>query len=179
MERFEDMLKGGHPNSLGCTVEVVEQVLAQPARFEELFCCYKSTDKLVRLRTSNAMKRVQKANHALLVPYIHRLISEVAPINQASVQWTIAQLFEALTDDISADQLAAAKAIVQGNLASSSDWIVLKNSMDALAKWAKQDQALADWLQPHLQRLTEDPRKAVAGRAKKLLGYFLGADSQL
>ncbi len=36
-ETFEDMLTGGHPNSLGRTVEVVELVLAEPDRFQELF----------------------------------------------------------------------------------------------------------------------------------------------
>ena len=36
-ERFEDMLTGGHPNSLGRTIEVVDQVLANPTKIEELF----------------------------------------------------------------------------------------------------------------------------------------------
>lgn len=30
------MLAGGHPNSLGRTMEVVDVVLAQPEQFEEL-----------------------------------------------------------------------------------------------------------------------------------------------
>ena len=58
-EAFEDMLTGGHPNSLGRTVEVVEMVLANPDRFDELFNCYKSDNAVVRLRTSNAMKRIE------------------------------------------------------------------------------------------------------------------------
>jgi hypothetical protein len=40
MSAFEDRLKGGHPNSLGETVIIVEEVLAHPNRFEELFNCY-------------------------------------------------------------------------------------------------------------------------------------------
>ena len=54
---FEARLSGGHPNSLGDTVKVVEEVLKQPKRFKELFDCYLSDDEVVRLRTSNAMKR--------------------------------------------------------------------------------------------------------------------------
>lgn len=64
-ERFEAMLSGGHPNSLGRTVEVVAKVLERPERFEELFRCYQSDDAVVRLRTSSAMKRVEAENHAL------------------------------------------------------------------------------------------------------------------
>ena len=43
------MLTGGHPNSLGRTIEVVETVLADEARMEELFGCYGSVDEVVRL----------------------------------------------------------------------------------------------------------------------------------
>ena len=64
---FEERLTGGHPNSLGKTVEVVEEVLANPERFEELFNCYFSDDAVVRLRVSNAMKRVGKENRQLLI----------------------------------------------------------------------------------------------------------------
>ena len=34
---FEERLSGGHPNSLGDTVKVVEEVLKQPKRFQKLF----------------------------------------------------------------------------------------------------------------------------------------------
>ena len=67
-ERFEDMLTGGHPNSLGRTIEVVDAVLAAPERFEELFNCYQSADEVVRLRVSNAMKRVEAEQHELVGP---------------------------------------------------------------------------------------------------------------
>ena len=55
---FEHMLSGGHPNSLGNTVEVVEIVLSDRFLLENLYNCYLSQDEVVRLRTSNAMKRI-------------------------------------------------------------------------------------------------------------------------
>lgn len=55
MKNFEQRLKGGHLNSLGNTIEIVEEVLAENELFNELFNCYFSDDELVRLRTSNAM----------------------------------------------------------------------------------------------------------------------------
>lgn len=39
-ESFEVMLTGGHPNSLGRTVAVVELVLADRGRLGELYDCY-------------------------------------------------------------------------------------------------------------------------------------------
>jgi len=73
---------------------VVELVLAKPERFADLFRCYKSEDEIVRLRTSNAMKRIESERHDLLVPYIDQFINEIGRINQASAQWTLAQLFD-------------------------------------------------------------------------------------
>lgn len=36
-KQFEEMLTGGHPNSLGRTVEVVELVLLSQARLTDLY----------------------------------------------------------------------------------------------------------------------------------------------
>ncbi|MCG8440176.1 MAG: hypothetical protein MI723_00055 [Caulobacterales bacterium] len=168
-ETFEDMLKGGHPNSLGRTVEVVALVLAEPGRFEELFDCYRSDDAVVRLRVSNAMKRVEAERHDLLAPYIDRFIREVSKIDQASAQWTLAQLFSRLSNDMDTAQRAAALTIMQRNLEHHDDWIVLNATMDSLAEWAEEDAALRKWLRPHLERLSTDPRASVASRATKKL----------
>ena len=59
---FEKSLKGGHPNSLGNTLEVVDAVLSNTDKMEDLFLCYQSDDETVRLRTSNAFKRISEQN---------------------------------------------------------------------------------------------------------------------
>ncbi len=174
-ERFEDMLTGGHPNSLGRTVEAVEMVLADPARFEELFSCYRSDDAVVRLRVSNAMKRIEAERHDLLVPYIDRLIGEVGALDQASAQWTLAQLFARLAGDMNKDQRAGALTIMKRNLASHDDWIVLNTTIETLSAWAAEDGDLSEWLRPHLQHLSTDSRKSVAKRAtqkRRALGFM-------
>ncbi len=169
MNNFEIRLKGGHPNSLGNTIEVVEEVLAEPQLFNELFNCYFSNDETVRLRTSNAMKRICKVDKTLLVPYINRFISEIAAIDQASTQWTLSQLFDMLEKDLTKTQVDQAKELMKNNLANHSDWIVLCQTMDTLTKWTKNDQALENWMIPHLQRLATDGRKSVSGKATKMI----------
>ena len=169
MNDFEKRLTGGHPNSLGNTIEVVDEVLEQAELFDELFNCYFSSDEIVRLRVSNAMKRICKVKPNSLIPYIDRFISEIAKIDQPSTKWTIAQLFEMLDSELSQKQLEQAKRIVKENLVSESDWIVLNNSMETLGKWSKSDTELAKWLTPQLERLAKDERKSVSKRASKLL----------
>lgn len=169
IRNFEERLTGGHPNSLGNTVEVVEEVLAHTDAFDELFNCYFSKDEVVRLRTSNAMKRVCKEQKPLLVPYIDRFLDEIARIDQASTQWTLAQLFLMLKAEMSTDQVAEAKKLLRHNLAHHTDWIVLNTTMETLFKWSAKDEELNTWLRPHLERLAKDNRKSVANRASKYL----------
>ena len=133
------------------------------------FECYFSDDEVVRLRTSNAMKRLCKEDQGLLLPYLDRFLDEVSEIDQASTQWTLAQLFGMLEPTMSDQQIKTAKNIMKRNLAEHDDWIVLNQTMDTLAKWAKNDEALQSWIVPHLQRLKDDERKSVARKAEKSL----------
>jgi hypothetical protein len=168
-ETFEALLTGGHPNSLGRTLEVVDFVLADPSRLEALYQCYFSTDEVVRLRVSNAMKRITLAHPDWVVTYIDRLISEISLIKQASTQWTLAQLFLELQAHLTPAQRTATIAIMQRNLTEWHDWIVLNQTMMTLTAWAKDDDALKDWLMPQLARLQDDPRTSVAKTALKCL----------
>ncbi|MDX1992245.1 MAG: hypothetical protein SF029_07640 [bacterium] len=165
---FEAMLTGGHPNSLGRTVEVVDMILAEPPLLEALYQCYFSEDAVVRLRVSSSMKRICHAHPDWLVPYVDRLLTEISQINQASTQWTLAQLFGELVDHLTTEQHRRALAVMQNNLTTSSDWIVINQTLQILAEWAKTDADLARWLEPHLLRFQGDSRKSVAGIARKL-----------
>ena len=166
-EPFEQMLTGGHPNSLGRTIEVVDIVLANPERFTELYECYSSHDEVVRLRVSNAMRRVQAEQPELLVPFIDKLIDEIGALDQPSAQWTLPKLFEGAETEMTSAQRANALALVKRNIANHDDWIVLNNSIEYLARLALDDDELRAWLLPHLERLSGETRKSVAKRAQK------------
>lgn len=168
MAAFDNMLTGGHPNSLGHTIEVVEAVLADRSRLRELLDCYRSNDPVVRLRTSNALKRVEAERHDWLVPFLDRLIDEVGALDQPSAQWTLAQLFLRFTWDMTPEQRDGASGLMKRNLEKYDDWIVLNATMETLFEWSRDDASLRGWLKPHLDRLAKDPRRSVAGRAKKL-----------
>ncbi len=167
-KRIEERLKGGHPNSLGATLEVVEDVLQKPELFHELFECYFSSDEIVRLRVSNAIKRIAKPHPGLVVPYLDRLIQEISKIDQASAQWTLSQLFLILEKYLSPIQKEEAKTIMKDNLVNHSDWIVLCQTMETLSKWAQKDHELSKWLMTTLDKHKQDTRKAVKSKALKI-----------
>ena len=168
-ETFEQMLSGGHHNSLGRTEEVTALVLEDRSRFVDLIDTYSSKDELVRLRVSGAVKRVTIAHPDWATDHMDRLQSEVAAIDQASTQWTLALIFNLTKHLMNDTQKKRAIDIMKHNLADHPDWIVLNNSMQVLFEWSSDDPALAAWLKPHLERLTSETRKSVSGRARKLL----------
>ena len=59
--------------------------------------------------------------------------------------------------------------VMKRNLNVRDDWIVQNTTMQVLAKWARADVPLRNWLAPRSLRLAARPRKSVAGRARKLL----------
>lgn len=167
-ENFESMLSGGHPNSLGRTLEVVGLVLESPALLRPLFDCYRSDDAVVRMRTSNALKRITRLHPEWIEPFLDRLLGEVAAIDQDSTRWTLATLFRLLESRMRPQQRERARVIMQTNLDCCRDWIVLNTTMETLADWAQSDSRLKRWLLPRLQRLAGDSRKSVARKAVKM-----------
>jgi hypothetical protein len=166
---IEVSLTGGHPNSLGNTVAVVEEVLGDPPRLRELLDCYGSPDPVVRLRVSSALKRLSQHQPQWLVPHLDELLGTVAEIDQASTQWTLAILFERLEPWMTGHQRVAALDIMKRNLDNSDDWIVQNTTMQVVAGWSRDDADLTEWLRQRLERLSESPRKSVAARARRLL----------
>ena len=169
MEPFSFMLTGGHPNSLGRTVEVVDTVLSDPERLTELMDCYKSDDEVVRLRTSSAIKRVFKDKPEWFDDWADHLLDEVSNLDQPSAMWTQAQIFLAHGARMSDEQMNKARNILVRNLHQSDDWIVLNMTMKTLEEWTKGDPPLAERVVERIEELTNDERRSVAKCAQKTL----------
>ena len=90
---YESELTGGHPNSLGNTIKVVEHVIVKKNRINSLIKCYSSTDQIVRLRTSNAFKRIFRQKPEWFLDFKHIFLNKISKIKQSSTQWTCAHLF--------------------------------------------------------------------------------------
>lgn len=165
---FEEMLTGGHPNSLGSTVQVVEIILHDKAKLEDLFACYASQDPVVRMRVSNAIKRICRVNPEWVAAYLETLLKKISQIDQASTKWTLATLFLLLDSYMNDSQRAKAIKIMKSNL-HFNDWIVQNTTAETLAYFSESNQSLRKWLIPELQKLTTSKYGSVARRAQTLL----------
>ncbi len=144
--RFPEALRGGDPRSLGRTGEAVAAVLADDRRFGELFACLGDG----------------------VAPWVDRLLGDVAAIDQASVQWHLAQILAEIPLD--PGQRDRAVAILKANLEQAHDWIVLTATMSAQgggqarAEGARPAGGVAGRARARSLRLTASPRR--------LAGYF-------
>lgn len=127
-------------------------MLADRTRLEELFACLRLEDQVLRMRAGDALEKVCRQRPEWLAPEAERILHDVGAVDQPSVQWHVAQILGHVKAWLSADQAVRATRLLQHNLVTSGDWIVLNTTMDVLTAWARGDPALAAWLAPHLER---------------------------
>ena len=163
------MLAGGHPNSLGRTLEVVEAVLADKAQLGQLYESCFDEDDVVRLRAFNAIRRVFTAQPEWFDGYIERFLTDIAGIAHPSAKWTSAQIFLERQDRLSPDQRRRATDILIRTLHEEEDWIALNMAMKTLQYWAKSDRSFVARIEERVRTLADDRRKSVVNGARKLL----------
>ena len=166
----EALLTGGDPRSLGNVGLVVDDASRRPGRLAELVECVFSDDEIVRMRASDALEKVCRSQPGLVQPFLPRLLTEMSRIDQASVQWHLAQILTEVQLD--ERQRAEAVAILERNLDTSGDWIVTNLSLRALATFAQTSPAVRARLVGRLHRYERSRYKSVASRARKLMAEF-------
>lgn len=169
---YEGLLSGGHPNSLGNTVEVVAAVGDNPDLLAELIATYASDDPVVRLRVSSALKRVAADHPVMVHEALGSIMAWVRDIDQPSAWWSLSQLFHELKDLLSAAERTDAVELMKSVLTSHDDWIVINQTMGTLGEWARTDEALRQWLFPVLEGFTHEARVSISKRAQRYLAQL-------
>jgi len=162
---FEQSLKGGHPNSLGNTLEVVDTVLGNTDKMEDLFLCYQSDDETVRLRTSNAFKRIFRAKPDLFNKWKQRFIKEVAEIDQPSAKWTSIQVFNELFDQMDEKEKTQSVEICLRYLRNEEDWIVINQSLNFMRNHLERFDFKDPEMMKLLKNFVNDERKSISKNA--------------
>ena len=166
---FEKSLKGGHPNSLGNTLEVVDAVLGNTDKMEDLFLCYQSDDETVRLRTSNAFKRIFRAKPELFNKWKQRFIKEVAEIDQPSAKWTSIQILNELFDQLDEKEKAQSIEICLRYLRNEKDWVVINQSLNFIRNHLERFDFKDLEMMKLLKNFVNDERKSISKNAEKLI----------
>lgn len=166
-----EVLTEGDPRTLGNADTVVNLVLDRPERLDELIgCILHGDDDVVRIRAADALEKVCRPQPSLLQPHAPLLLGAMAPIDQPSVQWHVAQMLGHL--DLNAGQRTSAARSLRRYLDQSSDWIVLNWSLETLAALARTDTDLVEPLQRYPHRFEHSTYTSLPHRAGKLLTEF-------
>lgn len=168
-ETFEQTLTGGHPNSLGQTLDVVAVVVKAPERLRELIDTYSSSDEVVRLRVSSALKRLSRENPVAFAASMDYYLDTIADLDQPSAQWTRAQIALEMDGLLLPEQRQRLTTELLHQLEHSTDWIVISHTLKTLGQWSQQDAGLAKALRPVATKHAQDPRKTVSAAAHKAL----------
>ena len=171
---FTDMLAvGGKANSLGKVNDVIEIVLGDKSRLDELYNCMFNDDAWVRMRAADAFEKICRNHPDWISPFIDRFPDELATSTQASIQWHLAQIYNQV--DLTQSQKRFATEWLKQILSKSdADWIVAANGMDTLAKFTRENAFPKNELLKLLSIQTRHKSNAVIKRANKYLDEFTG-----
>lgn len=93
-EKFAAMLiEGGKKNSLGRVNEVIDTVLADRARLDELYQTIFHEDPWVRMRAIDGFEKICRVHPDWVEPYVDNIQTELATSTQSSIQWHIAEIY--------------------------------------------------------------------------------------
>ena len=135
-ESFSTMLIVGTRNSLGRVDEVIELVLHDRSRLEELYASLFHDDEWARMRAADALEKICRQHPAWLEPYIDKIQAELSDKTQPSIQWHLAQIYQQV--ELSPPQKKKAIAWLKKLIATTEvDWIVSANAMEALVYFAE------------------------------------------
>lgn len=161
-------LAGGDFRSIGKSNEVVEQVLANPKIFDDVFSGFFESDSIVRMRTADAVEKITKQRPELLQKYKKTILEQVANIQQQEVQWHVAQIIPRL--NLTKSEVTKAQTILDRYLRVTNSNIVRVMSLQAMADLATQGKIGKENVIRGIEEYTEMVNTpSVRARARKLL----------
>lgn len=168
-ETFTTMLSvGGKSNSLGRVDEVIDVVLHDRERLDELYACMFDEDAWTRMRAADAFEKICRQHPDWILPYIDKTFTELSMSTQPSIQWHLAQIYRQV--ELTEAQKQMAMQWLKNLLSTEeTDWIVAANAMDTLAQFTKQGAFAAEDM-THLLKIQQHHKSnAVIRRANKWL----------
>ena len=82
---FRAQMFGGNKRKIN-NRPIIETILHDPTRVDELFECVKDDDAYVRMRASDALEKVCRSESSIVQPLKTRVLNEMSTIDQPSVQ---------------------------------------------------------------------------------------------
>jgi len=168
-EPFSLMLQGGNRTSIGRSNAVVARVLDQPDTFPELIECLWSDDRLVRMRSADAIEKISAKRSDLLIPFKAELLGRAQETTEAELRWHFALMLPRLP--LTPMERERAREILRSFLNDRSS-IVKTFAIQALVDLAQGNASLQTEVIDLLERSCRTGTPAMKARSRKLLKKF-------
>lgn len=158
---------GGKSNSLGRAEEVVQEVLRDKSRLDELYNCLFEDDAWLRMRAADSVEKVCRVHPEWFKPYVERLFSAMMS-GQPSLQWHLAQMLGEI-ELTSVQREKAVEWLCEKVNTTETDWIVASNAMKTLSQFAHEGFVSKEKLIPLFEKQLLHHSNSVQKKATKFL----------
>jgi len=161
-----DKLRGGDLRSIGKANEVIKDIQAEPAWFDDVFKGLYTNDPCVRMRSADVIEKVTRQHPEYLEKWKDAILNDFSRIDQPEVIWHVAQICSRISWELLEREKIV--AILKKYLDHKSK-IVVVCVMQALAELTEGHPALLKDTIKVIRRLTVTGSPAMRSRGEKLL----------
>lgn len=161
-----DLLRGGDRRMVRGVAEVVEQVRASPAMFDQLIAGMQYDDPLVRMRSADAAEKLTRDHPDWLQPHKRILLNDISQCTQQEVRWHVAQMLPRLK--LTRRECEQVMRLLMEYLHDKSR-IVQVSALQAMADLCQQDVAFNPQVVDIIRTHSKNGGPAVKARCRKLL----------
>ncbi len=170
MSDILNTIKGGGLRSLGDTGIVISEITNRQ-KFDELFKNLFDADRLIVMRTADAVEKISQTHPEYLDSHKKELLELFQTANHIELKWHLAQLIPRLIIRLKLNEEETGSAwdrLTQWALDKSGSRIVRVNSMQALFDIQKQYPELKKDFTDTLAKLDREIIPSLVARIKKL-----------
>lgn len=167
MKKILQKLKGEDLRSIGKANEVVQDILERPVLFEEVFEGMFVENPVIKMRSSDVIEKVSKVCPGYLQPYKDKLIRRMLETTQKEVRWHMAQIVTYL--ELNKDDISTIIDILLLWIETENSKIVIVNSIQALAEFAKEDKNIRKEVIKIINNTINGNSPSIVNRGKKLI----------
>lgn len=167
-QAFSDVLVEGARNSLGRVTEVIDAVLDDKSRLEELYGCLFHEDEWARMRAADALEKICREHPEWIEPFIDRMQTDFSDNTQPSIQWHMAQIYQQVP--LSSSQKKQAIQWLKKLVSTTRvDWIASANAMETLMYFVGSGDVRPADMRDILRTQQKHHSKSVVRKAQKHL----------
>ena len=168
MHRFQDILKGGDLRSIGQADAIIPMVQDQHV-FDELFACLTHPDRLVVMRSADAVEKITRTRPHFIQKHKTTLLNLCQRATDIELKWHLALLVSRL--DMSQEELKHAWEVL-ANWATNpqAGKIVRVNAIQGLFNLLPQKPDLSQDFNRILSEISKENVASLNARIRKLQG---------